>query len=155
MPGPHMPGPGMPGPGLSGPGMLGARGVPGAKAPSPLDAPLTEAQIATLPPALQAVLRKKLAEKGSSISPGPPPGAPPGASPGASLSASPGAPSGASQGASLGAGAVSGSALEPTAPAAEELTPEQRTVVAQLRSLHAHFDQNQVKDSWSLQLVRC
>lgn len=122
-----MPGVGAPAGVLSGAPPLGAPpgappGAPGAKAPSALDAPLTEAQIATLPPALQAVLRKKQAEQGISPAPPAPPGAaPPGAAP----------PGAAPPGAALGL------TPEPVAPAAEELTAEQRTVLAQLRSLYA------------------
>eukprot|EP00434_Breviolum_minutum_P040611 symbB.v1.2.036090.t1/scaffold5018.1/size31776/2 len=68
---------------------------------SALDAPLTEAQIATLPPALQAVLRKKQAEQGSTPAlPTGPPGPP---------------------------------APEPAPSATDDLTPEQRAVLAQIR----------------------
>lgn len=72
---------------------------------SALDAPLTEAQIATLPPALQAVLRKKQAEQGSTPAlPTGPPGPP---------------------------------APEPAPSATDDLTPEQRAVLAQIRPLTA------------------
>ena len=72
---------------------------------SALDAPLTEAQIATLPPALQAVLRKKQAEQGSTPAlPTGPPGPP---------------------------------APEPAPSAPDDLTPEQRAVLAQIRPLTA------------------
>lgn len=90
----------------------------GLPAKSALDAPLTEAQIATLPPALQAVLRKKQAEQGSTPA----------------LPTGPPAP-----GVSIGASAASASMglPEPAAPATDDLTPEQRAVLAQIRPLTA------------------
>lgn len=78
------------------------------KATSALDAPLTEAQIATLPPAMQAVLRKKQAEQGIPAPTAEPPG--------------------------VSMGFVAPSAVAPVAPAADELTPEQRAVLAQIRA---------------------
>lgn len=133
---PGMPGVGAPAGVLSGAPPLGAPpgappGAPGAKAPSALDAPLTEAQIATLPPALQAVLRKKQAEQGISPAPPAPPGAaPPGAAP----------PGAAPPGAALGL------TPEPVAPAAEELTAEQRTVLAQLRAQQEEREKREAEE---------
>lgn len=104
-------------------------GTPG-KATSALDAPLTEAQIATLPPALQAVLRKKQAEQGiTPLQTSAPAGAP--TAPTAPTALEPPGP-----GVSAGfVGAPALSAVAPVAPAADELTPEQRAVLAQIRAL--------------------
>ena len=101
--------------GMAHPSALGASGISSLTAKSALDAPLTEAQIATLPPALQAVLRKKQAQ-GST----PPPTGPP-------------APSGVSSGASMGLPEP----VAAVAPATDDLTPEQRAVLAQIRPLTA------------------
>lgn len=133
---------------------LGTPGVPG-KAASALDAPLTEAQIATLPPALQAVLRKKQAEQGiapiqSSVSaPAPPP---PQMSPGVSSGVPPRLPglSGVSpaisSGVSMDASASSSLPLEPVAPAADDLTPEQRAVLAQIRQKQEEREKQEAEE---------
>ena len=102
----------------SGPNGYGV-GTGVGKATSALDAPLTEAQIATLPPALQAVLRKKQAEN-TGVPPVPPV---------SSVSS------------------VSSLALEPVAPAADDLTPEQRAVLAEIRRLECMSGQ---LDRWQL-----
>ena len=122
---------------------LGTPGVPG-KVASALDAPLTEAQIATLPPALQAVLRKKQAEQGiapvQTSAPAPPaapqmsPGVSSGVPPGVPPQLSPGVSPAVSSGVSMDASASSSLPLEPVAPATDDLTPEQRAVLAQIRA---------------------
>lgn len=106
--------------------------MPG-KVASALDAPLTEAQIATLPPALQAVLRKKQAEQGAPVQTSAPAPLAPQMSPGVSSGVPP-LPPGLSPGVSMDASASSSLPLEPVAPAADDLTPEQRAVLAQIRA---------------------
>eukprot|EP00931_Biecheleriopsis_adriatica_P051187 TRINITY_DN29666_c0_g1_i1.p1 TRINITY_DN29666_c0_g1~~TRINITY_DN29666_c0_g1_i1.p1 ORF type:complete len:716 (-),score=184.64 TRINITY_DN29666_c0_g1_i1:52-2199(-) len=94
----------------------GAPLVPPPGAPN-LDAPLTEAQIASLPPAVQEVLRRKHAAAGL-----PPPALPPPGAPAAFPGGVPGLPP-----------HLQPPPAEPVAPAAEELTPEQQKVLQQLR----------------------
>lgn len=123
---------------------LGTPGVPG-KVASALDAPLTEAQIATLPPALQAVLRKKQAEQGAPAQTSAPAPLAPQMSPGVSSGVPP-LPPGLSPGVSMDASASSSLPLEPVAPAADDLTPEQRAVLAQIRQKQEEREKKEAEE---------
>lgn len=123
---------------------LGTPGVPG-KVASALDAPLTEAQIATLPPALQAVLRKKQAEQGAPVQTSAPAPLAPQMSPGVSSGVPP-LPPGLSPGVSMDASASSSLPLEPVAPAADDLTPEQRAVLAQIRQKQEEREKKEAEE---------